>query len=459
MKNIRIYVVCGSMLLLLGACEKFLSERHTSSLVNPTTLQDLQAMLDAGNRINQGNYSQLMDAAIDDFFVGRGGFERLDDFGKAVYLWEKEYIYQAGNENSSWTQPFHIIAVANTVLEEIPLVSVRKGLSRAEVEGSAFFHRAFAYLNLVQVYCKAYDPNTAETDWGLPLRLSADLNLPTERATLAETYNSIEKDLLRAIALLPWVSDFQTRPSLVAAHALIARLYLIMGRYSDALEHADLALSRYDLLIDYNEVDEGLAFPFEAMNDETLFFAYASGASVLNPLRECYVDTVLYRSYDEQDLRKQLFFKSENNGYFSFRGSYMGSGSSSSFIGLTVSELMLIQAECLARFDKVPESMSVLNRLLKNRYVSDKWIPLTVLDSESALEMILKERRKELLFRGGVRWADLKRLNRDPRFAKKLYRKVPGYPETYELPPGDNRYAFLIPQSVIEMTGIPQNDR
>ncbi|MNL77641.1 hypothetical protein D3C87_2038720 [compost metagenome] len=72
------------------------------------------------------------------------------------------------------------------------------------------------------------------------------------------------------------------------------------------------------------------------------------------------------------------------------------------------------------------------------------------------MPLILEQRRKELIFRGR-RWADLKRLNKEPRFAKKIVRVLDG--ETYSLEPNSLKYAIKIPQIVIEQSGITQNIR
>ena len=69
--------------------------------------------------------------------------------------------------------------------------------------------------------------------------------------------------------------------------------------------------------------------------------------------------------------------------------------------------------------------------------------------------LIAKERRKELLFRG-LRWADLKRYNRDGAHIT-LTRTVAN--KVYTLPPNDPRYAIAIPEDIIKMTDMPQNPR
>jgi len=72
-----------------------------------------------------------------------------------------------------------------------------------------------------------------------------------------------------------------------------------------------------------------------------------------------------------------------------------------------------------------------------------------------ALAIILIERRKELLMRG-LRWADLKRSNKEGA-NKTLIRIINGHPVT--LPPNDNRYAQPLPNEIILLTGMPQNSR
>jgi hypothetical protein len=68
----------------------------------------------------------------------------------------------------------------------------------------------------------------------------------------------------------------------------------------------------------------------------------------------------------------------------------------------------------------------------------------------------LLERRKELCFRG-LRWQDLRRLNKEPEYAKTLTRKIDGI--TYTLPPNDPKYVFPIPPNVIALSGMQQNPR
>lgn len=458
MRRINFYFAVIILNLVFSSCEDFLSERNTSNVSNIYSLQDMQALMDAGNKMNFGVYCSLLEIATDNFFLGYVGFSQASNLHKSMYLWENEYTYELGDESINWTTPYHVIAIANTVLDELPLVEETNGLDRNHIKGTALFHRAFAYHNLVQVYCKAYDPLTAHNDLGLPMRLNSDVNLPSKRSSLEDTFQIIEDDIRKAIELLPVSSEYQTRPNKASAYALMARVNLLMGRYSEALKYADLSLSIFDTVLDYNKLDSSLAFPIDRMNEETVFFAYSTPVSLLLPSRECYIDTALYNSYLPGDLRKDIYFQHEFDGFYTFRGNYGGMISVTCFVGLTVSELLLIKSEALARLGFVDLSLDALNQLLVNRYAKDSFKPLVVTNDEELLPLILEERRKELIFRG-ARWSDLKRLNLDPQFATTLTRKVPGTEDIISLPPNDPRYVFLIPQDVIEMTGMKQNPR
>jgi hypothetical protein len=124
--------------------------------------------------------------------------------------------------------------------------------------------------------------------------------------------------------------------------------------------------------------------------------------------------------------------------------------------GLAVDEIYLIKAECRARAGDRDGAMDVLNTLLKARWKTGTFVAYTAANADEALLIVLKERKKELLLRG-LGWTDLRRLNREPKFAVTLQRKAGGV--TYTLPPNDPRYAFPIPDIEIKLGGLAQNQR
>ena len=207
--------------------------------------------------------------------------------------------------------------------------------------------------------------------------------------------------------------------------------------------------------MDYNSLDSNSANPISRFNDEVIFQAISQSVDPIAPYK-CNIDSTLYRSYAVNDLRKVIYFKDNGDSTYSFKGDYDGGSQNygHSFTGIVTDEQYLIKAECDARLEKPDDGLKFLNELLVKRYSAANFIPVATTDSVELLTIILNERRKELLFRA-TRWTDLKRLNKDSRFAVSLTRKLNG--AIYQLPPNDVRYVALLPKTVINMTGMQQN--
>ena len=92
--------------------------------------------------------------------------------------------------------------------------------------------------------------------------------------------------------------------------------------------------------------------------------------------------------------------------------------------------------------------------MLQYRFAAGDFVSVEASTAAEALEIILQERRKELVFRGSLRWMDVKRFNKEGANIT-LQRKVEDV--VFTLPPNDNRTALQLPQDIVEITGIPQN--
>jgi hypothetical protein len=310
------------------------------------------------------------------------------------------------------------------------------------------------YFQIAQVFAPVFNPSTAESDFGIPLRQHADINESIFRSSVKETYDKIILDLRSAITLLPDKPLYQTRPSKAAAYAMLSRVYQTMEDYHLAHLYADSSLMIQADLLDYNTLDTTSYSPFDWNNKEVIFNSsiVAVDNSSITPYVNI-VDSNLYAQYDSNDLRKYLYYKAIPA--LTFNGYYNSSGAV--FSGLATDEVYLIRAECFAREQKPNEAMAVLNQLLESRWISAKYQPLAAMDAADALDKVLVERRKELIQRG-LRWTDLRRLNHDPKYAKSLSRQALG--KTYTLPPNDPRYVYPIPDNVIQFNkNLPQNKR
>jgi tetratricopeptide (TPR) repeat protein len=283
--------------------------------------------------------------------------------------------------------------------------------------------------------------------------LEADFNQPTRRHTLQQTYDRIIADLKEAIELLPDRPLVVLRSSKPAAQALLARVYMSMRDYENCLKYANDCLAIKDDLIDYNGgegIAQGGTYAFTRFHPEVIFESLALPAS---SFYYATVDSVLYDSYNDDDLRKTMFFAGRSP-IVPFKGNY-ASTAGSHFSGHATDEVFLMRAECLARKGQTAAALTDLNHLLVRRWKTGTFVPFTAATAEEALDLILLERRKELVFRG-VRWMDLKRLNKEGRNIE-LVRNLDG--QIYRLAPNDLRYAMAIPKDIIQMTGIAQNPR
>ncbi|MFE2861773.1 RagB/SusD family nutrient uptake outer membrane protein [Sphingobacterium multivorum] len=450
MKTIIISITLGFATLIFGACDKYLDVQSNNKLVVPKELDDLQKLLD-NVRVMNNNFCSRGEKACDDYFIPESNYKALNDVEKLDYIWEDSQY----NFSNDWSSMYNVVYIANLVLERLDKID-RNEQNAAKwdgIKGAALFFRANSYLSLLWTYAKAYQKNAAETDLGIVLRETSDFNVKSVRASVEDSYRKVITDLETSISLLPLESDHVVQPSKPAVYGVLARAYLSMRQYDLALKYVELYLQRRNELLDYNnsnEVKLTASFPFSLFNKETTFYMELKPTILSNSYSN--IDSVLYRSYDSNDLRKQGYFKVLNN-VINFKGQY--SGSTLLFGGAATDEMYLMRAECLARAGKLVEAQADLNKLLATRYKTGTYKPYLFMDSGEVLKVILIERRKELVYRG-LRWMDIKRLNLEGQEII-LKRVVDG--KEYRLLPNENRYALPLPADIVRIAGIPQNPR
>lgn len=451
-KLFSIYII--ATVLIMSACSKYLEMKPDQSIAVPTKLKDLQAILDY-ELYNIRGYPAGGDMGADYYYMDDNDLEARNVDARGIYQYAP-----IAYRDIDWTDSYKRIFYANVVLDEVDgvLLEELNETHRQAVKGAALFQRGWNFLHLAQLFASAYDPNTADGEMGVVLRLNSDINERSERAPLYESFAQITRDLGAAAALLPAENITPTRPSKASAYAALARTYLYMGDFEQAKNYADSCLDIRSTLIDYSTLDSMRANPFELFNEEVLLHnILVANGSMLSP-NLAKVDTVLYQLYSEHDLRKVNFYTRQTDGSYAFKGNYSGDVNSSLlFSGLALDEVYLIKAESAVRLGLLDDAAATLSSFAKSRYRLGYVPEFNFSDATLALQTVLNERQKELAFRGGIRWADLKRLNLSPTTAKTLKRTVNG--EIVELEPNDRRYNLLIPVEVIRQSGIQQNLR
>lgn len=452
MKKQHLIFLLTLSIYISTSCDEFLDKKPRKSLFEPTSLDALQALLeDFNNQVNDPPHGEL---SADDYFLTDQDWNSLFEEGhRRTYVWKPDYLF--GNDVAlDWLNVYRNVYTANTIIEQLESISVHDDNIHIwnNIKGQAHFLRARSFLSITNIWTLAYDSETAKNTLGIPLRLESDFNIPSIRSTLEETYDTILKDLEVAIKVLPERVIHQTRPSKAAALALLARTHLFMRNYEKCWKFANESLQINNTLVDYNNIDENLPTPFPQFNEEVLYISRIASLPLLPHLAK--IDTNLLSLYDLNDLRKKVLFQKNNDGTHSFKGSYMGN--TTLFSGLSTNEVYLMRAESAARIGEIDDSLESLNTLLKNRLDNSfDYEEITIKDPKNLLEIILTERRKELVLRG-LRWPDVKRLNKENRGVI-MKRNINN--NLIELPPNDLRYALPIPEQIIELSGMEQNLR
>jgi tetratricopeptide (TPR) repeat protein len=444
-------------LILLGtsSCTKeFLDEKPTRSAIVPTKLADYRSLLDNPSVMMQNSTPAMGLLSSDDFIIPDNLTRTLPATERGAYLWEKEMPSSAGD----WFFPYVQVLYCNVVLDGTTDLSPaeKQSTEYSAVQGTALFLRAFAFFNLLETFSKPYNPATAQTDPGIPIRLSSDVNVRPGRGTVQQGYDQVIADLKNSAELLPLTEQFKNRPTKAAAFAMLARVNLIMGNFAEAGNYANESLKLNSSLLDYRTLNKNAArpFPLALPNGNTEILFYGSLLStVFSTSALTSVSQELYTQYQIGDLRKNLFFDDKGNGTVNFKGTY--SGDTFFFSGLSTGEQYLVRAECYARAGHVDLAIADLNALLIKRWDAS-FQSIQAFSPSDAVQLILQERRKELIG-SGLRFSDLRRLNQDPKFAVTLKRTFDG--KEYSITPGDTRYIFLIPDQEITLTGIQQNTR
>ncbi|SEM16798.1 SusD family protein [bacterium A37T11] len=442
------------MILWSTSCKKYLDAKSDSKLSTITSLADVQSLLDGYNDINT-NQVGCSDFSSDDFYLLQAYYDTRRIYYQRLYTWENSGVFAntAGGSDNDWSSAFRRIYIANTVLENVDKVSapLTESTKVNDVKGQGYFLRGYNYLQLVWAFSKAYSSETANADLGLPLRLSTDFNQETPRSSVQQTYDQLIQDLKRAAALLPvnMAVPNPTRPGKAAAYGALARAYLSMRDYPHCLAYADSSLQIQSNLVDYNQLNPNASTTFTLFQvPEVIYIGYHYIASASSMK----IDSNLVRSYENNDLRKKLFYAASTDNSFIFKGSYYGQAGAL-FDGPAVDEMYLMRAECYARAGNVEKALADVNTLLKYRMDKTNFVPVIAAAPAETLSIILQERRKELIFRG-LRWMDIKRLNLEGANIS-LTRHINN--QVYTLPANSPRFAIPLPDDILTLGGYTQN--
>jgi len=270
MKKLYIISILAISMAMMSCGEDFLSPSPTDS-ISEAGFYETQGQLEAGvinmyDGIQGDNSTGTNDnrSVQIEFYMA----EMLSDNtktksseGEAAQF--ENYSVEATNGivTDYYRSMYDIIFRANTVLENIDVATTKK----AQFEGEAKFVRAYAYFNLVRIFGdvplidKVIDPLETEQQF--------------TRVASSEIYNLIVSDLTTAAANLD--NRFKNRASRGAAQALLAKVQLTLGNYSEArtlcesVMGTDYALEANFKDIFFSEGNSEVIFAVGYVSDDT----------------------------------------------------------------------------------------------------------------------------------------------------------------------------------------------
>lgn len=465
---IYIYMlVCG---LVFSSCNDYLDIVPKGNKI-PSTLADYEALLRDEYAIGQTPISNAL-YLLNDYYVTVSNLNS-PTLTRANYMWDEtaDRILLNNADESTYYQLYAAISSCNLIVENVPSATEATDAERAEVIAYAKVIRSLCYFVLANYYADTYDAATAGEKLSVPLITSANINAPSQQVTIQAIYDFIIQGVQEAIdGGLPEQSMTVLHPNLGAAYALLARVYLQMQNYSEALSYANLALGQNDQLYDWNAYyDEhrstienpedytGLPTPTDYSYVENYYFRCGNGSPNYTT-NELNIPVERAERFEEGDARflsrwklysqnQDTYYRGVGNGYFNWGG-------------LTTTEVYLIKAECQARLAQggdFTEAMNTLNAVRQTRIRPEVYQPLTASTLTEAIELIRRTKDNELIF-SIVPFADARRFNQEGTYARTMTKTYEG--ETYTLRPDSHLWTMPFPAGAINNPGngsIQQN--
>ena len=184
------------------------------------------------------HYFQLTEFRGDNVAQGRAS---EDPFTEIMNYEDNNTLYNLGY---FWYVSYKILFGANSNIE-----AIEKAEQTAEAQtllGENYFIRAFVHFSLATIYARPYYVEGRPKNDGQPcvvLRTSTDCSV-TEKATVGQVYEQVEKDCLKAYDLL---KDKTRRGNngyvgWEAPLALLSRLYLYKGDWDKCIQYSEQLL-------------------------------------------------------------------------------------------------------------------------------------------------------------------------------------------------------------------------
>lgn len=496
----RILILILLFVWCLSGCKDFLEEKSQTE-IRPSTIKDMEKLLE-GEAYWDGSdavFADVTDIFTDDYSCKIVRKQRLEEKqrDRYKYVWSDQMFEDNGygSDLALWKVPYNFIKGCNVILDYIDDMMIDSDddvMKKEHLRGEAYVLRAFYHFYLVNFFGLPYTYGDPSKNLGVPLKISSgvDTDENPRRVSVAECYDQIVEDLEKGTKLMSTYKEAASsklnRIDYLVGHALLSRVYLYMGKWDEAIAHADSVLVVRPELVMFSENPDKAIFSGGTGNSETLWetaatfhenirgyvYPYSTSDNLINVFGEDLADT-------DTDLRVMTLEEDTSPGWtgrevtYLKRGAeplYDDSGSSTGEkiyfqviykaykkTGLRNAEVYLNRAEAYVRkyveqgdIGSAQYALNDLNNLRRYRFAPVGFVEKEMADFSNAqelLEFCWRERRRELCGEGNHRWFDLRRQGM-PEIKHVYIDNDSGKESEYVLQKEDRRYALPIPQEV-----------
>lgn len=467
MKILRKIALLGLTIILMSSCKKSFLDLHSKEATDARlAIVDIESM----DYAIHGVYALMQNSD----YYNRTFYLLPDLMSDNVYLSHRNRYYSAFDkyeftaDNSyvegTWGQILKVIVNSNFIIQKGSDIEVpdKDTAKQNAIVGEAYAIRALANFDLCRMYAQPYNFTSDASHPGVPLILKSsisidDLTYPS-RSSVKEVYTAVVEDFKEAIKRLPkkipgQSSSFKGMITLNTARALLSRVYLYMGDWSDCEEMATEVinsrqyslLATNDLVSEYSSQNTSESI-FEIINTFTDNSGSNSAAYYYN--QAGYGDALptwdLYNTYAPTDVRRDFMGIGNRSGSGGEKNvplvtKYMklGGNFEQDVIVIRLAEVYLNRAEADAHLAQDSAALADLGTIAER---ADPAVVINpALTGQDLINRVLLERRKELAFEG-QRLFDL------TRNKLSFYKYRTGGDSTMISYPSDNTI-FPIPQN------------
>lgn len=323
-----------------------------------------------------------------------------------------------------------------------------------QLKAEALVLRAYLHYILVNIYAKAYDPSTAETDGGIVYMNKVDFESTPVKSTVNEVYQNMLSDINTALGMnsLPNQPATAMRVAKGFAYAVKARILLSMRDYEGALIVADSSLMYNNKLEDHRLFIGAENLTRVGLEAEDNLFYITSQA--YNPTQCIITSDILNNYYEDGNIIKQfvgsdgfaILLEDYGPYYSGIEGSalWYAADYEQNAAGMNTSDTYLIKAECLIRTGEVPAAMDVINYIRERRINPDTYASVSATTEADAMTYLKKISRVEFLCTW-KNFVNIKRWNTEDAYKEDINRNING--AVYTLTSDSPLWIFPFPQS------------